>query len=357
MSNIRQRRGPSPSRDSFGNSSTSWEIANDDSGDNAHVHAHAHAHNDVIPMYNPTNVSKSKTSPSSAPSSVTSKMSHRVSWNTIMDAKNANTDFLREDSMANTYHHSPSGLYNTAATAGKVAGGGGYHNNALRSGQRSLPSMSPALLPDSAYRAYLSGRQAEQQKKSGMDKIQMANFCGCFSLVGFFFLTFIGILIDTQPMYLQGILPKHEQYSSGGKKMQTFYATDISDRLEPASHAYRGALLYLLTALVCLGYAYNMHWFLFKKGWQQYRDIDDVDSTVPAFHHSNSSGGLGGANDNDFLPINGAIHRKAYGDHNGLIVRTWQSASVKFQRLWIYLSSIWQDRRRNRRRFAGAKDV
>ena len=357
MSNIRQRRGPSPSRDSYGTSSTSWEIATDDSGANAHAHAHAHAHasaKNVVPMYNPTNIqpslSKPDTSPSSLPST-TSKMlmSHHVSWNTIMDAKKANSDFLRDNSLANTYHDQPG--YYTGATAGK---GGEY--KLLQSG-RSLPSMSPALVPDSAYRAYLSGRPAEKQKNTGLDKIQIATFFGYFSLVGFIFLTFIGILIDTQPMFLQGILPKNEGYSSGGKSVKISYATEINDRLEPATHAYRGAFLYLLTAIVCLGYAYNIQWFWFKKGRQQYRDIDnDAESTVPTFHHSSSSSCGLGAND-DFLPNNGAIHRQAYGDHNGFIMRTWYSTSVKLQRLGIYLESIWQARSRNRRRFADAKDV
>jgi len=344
MSNIRQRRGPSPSRDNYGQSSTSWEIATENSGDNAHSSAR-----NSIPMYNPmsmqSSVSKSNTSSSSIQSS-TSEISHRVSWNTIMEAKKANTEFLRENPLTSTYHDSP--VY----YAGSITGKGSAYD-VLRSG-RSLPSMSPALIPDSAYRAYLSGQTAVKRNQSGVNNITIAKVVGFFSLVGFIFLTFVGILIDTQPMFLQGILTKNEEYSSSGKKMKTFYAINIKDRLEPATHAYRGGLLYLFIAIVCLGYAHNMHHFLFKKGWQQYRDIDDVDSTVQTFHHNGDS--ILGDNDG-YLPTNGAIHRQAYGDHNGFIVRTWNSTSVKFQRLGIYLESSWQARRRNRRRFAGAKDV
>ena len=344
MSNIRQRRAPSPSRDNYVQPSTSWEIATENSGDNVHSSAR-----NSIPMYNPitiqSSLSKSNTSSSSIQSPV-SKISHRVSWNTIMEAKKANAEFFRDNSLGSMYHDPPG--YYTGSTTGR-----GTAYDALRSG-RNLPSMSPALIPDSAYRAYLSGKRSMKRKKSVVDKITIAKIFGFFSLVGFIFLTFVGILIDTQPMFLHGILTKNEEYSSNGKKMNTFYAVNIKERLEPAKHAYRGAFLYLLTAIVCLGYAHNIHHFLFKKGWQQYRDIDDVDSTVPTFHHNSDI--ILGAN-NEYLPTNGAIHRHAYGDHNGFIVRTWHSTFVKFQRLGIYLESIWQARRRNRRRFAGAKDV
>lgn len=346
MSSIRQRRErrPSPSRDSYGQSSTSWEIATEKSGDNVNSSAR-----NSIPMYNPMTMqptlSKSKTPPSSQ--SATSKKSQRTSWNTIMEAKNLNAEFLRDNPITNTYHD-PSGFY-TDSTTGK----GGAYAAVLRSG-RNLPPMSPSLIPDSAYRAYLAGEKPTTKKNSGIDKITIAKLVGYFSLVGFFFLTFVGILIDTQPMFLQGVLTKNEEYSDNGKKMKTFYAVNIKDRLEPAKHAYRGGLLYLLVAIGCFGYAHNMHHFLFKKGWQQYRDIDDVDSTLLNFHRNGD--GIFGTK-NDILPTNGAIPRQAYGDHNGIVGKAWYSASVKLQRLGIYLESIWQARRRNRRRFSGAKDV
>jgi hypothetical protein len=342
MSNIRQRRAPSPSRDNYAQSSTSWGIATENSGDNAHSSARS-----SIPMYNPMTMqsSSSKSStPSSSVHSTTSKISHRTSWNTITEAKKSNA---HDNSLAITYHDSP-GYYTDSVT-----GKGRSAYDSLRSG-RNLPSMSPKLIPDSAYRTYLSGQTIGNGNKSVLNKLTIAKIIGCFSIVGFIFLTFVGILIDTQPMFLQGILTKNEEYSSNGKKMKTFYAVNIVDRLEPAKHAYRGGLLYLFTSILCLGYAHNMHHFLFKKGWQQYRDIDDVDSTVPTFHHNGDI--ILGAKD-DYLPTNGAIHRQAYEDHNGFIVRAWHSTSVTFQRAGIYLESIWQARRRNRRRFAGAKDV
>mmetsp|Transcript_675 Transcript_675/g.1628 ORF Transcript_675/g.1628 Transcript_675/m.1628 type:complete len:345 (-) Transcript_675:490-1524(-) len=344
MSNIRQRRAPSPSRDSYGVSSASWEIATEGSGEKAHSSARK-----SIPMYTPMAMqspsSQSNALPPQFPPSP-SNNSRQTSWNTIMQAKNTNLEYLRDNPATRTYHDPP-GYYGDSISGKEGAYG------LLRSG-RSLPSMSPKLIPDSAYRAYLAGQPAVKTKKPIIDKITLAKIAGFFSIVGFIFLTFVGILIDTQPMFMQGILTKNEEYSSNGKKMKTFYAISIKDRLEPAKHAYRGGLLYLLVAIGCFGYAHNMHHFLFKKGWQQYRDIDDVDSTVATFHR-NGEGILGGKK--DFLPTNGAIHRQAYEDHNGFLLRVWQSTSIRLQRLGFYLESIWQARRRNRRRFAGAKDV
>jgi len=339
MSNIRQRRAPSPSRDNYGVSSTSWEIATENSGESPHSLARV-----SIPMYNPMAMQSSSKSNSSASSiqPTTSNTSHRVSWKTIMEAKKMNSQLFHDNHFERAYHDAP-GFYYGSISSKRSA----YEVN-------NVPSMSPALIPDSAYRAYLSGESAAKKRNSRFDKITVAKAVGFYSLVGFVFLTFVGILIDMQPMFLQGILSKNEEYFSNGKKMKTFYAINIKDRLEPARHAYRGGLLYLLTAIVCLGYAHNLHHLLFKKGWQQYRDIDDVDSTVTTFHYNGER--ILGAND-DYLPSNGAIHRQAYGDHNGFIIRTWHSTSVKLQRFGIYLESIWQARGRNRRRFSGAKDV
>ena len=338
MSNIRQRRAPSPSRDNYGVSSTSWEIATEGSGEKSRK---------SIPMYNPMSMQSPLSQPTTPKSEIqsSSKKAGRVSWNTIMKAKNANLEFLRDNVTPNTYHDPP-GFYRRSSSRGDI-----YEN--LRSG-RNLPSMSPKLIPDSAYRAYLSGQPAVKTKKPLVNKIMIAKIVGGFSVVGFIFLTFVGILIDTQPMYMQGVMTKNEEYSSNGKKTKTFYAISINDRLQPATHAYRGALLYLLIAIGCLGYAHNMHHFLFKKGWQQYRDIDDVDSTVPTFHH-NGDGILGGRK--DYLPTNGSKHRHAYEDYDGFLARTWHSTYVGVRRLGVYLESMWHNQRRNRRRFAGAKDV
>jgi hypothetical protein len=134
MSNIRQRRAPSPSRDNYAQSSTSWGIATENSGDNAHSSARS-----SIPMYNPMTMqsSSSKSStPSSSVHSTTSKISHRTSWNTITEAKKSNA---HDNSLAITYHDSP-GYYTDSVT-----GKGRSAYDSLRSG-RNLPSMSNVLI-------------------------------------------------------------------------------------------------------------------------------------------------------------------------------------------------------------------
>lgn len=193
-------------------------------------------------------------------------------------------------------------------------------------------------------------------------------------------LVFIGIIIDRQPLYIPGVLPQHVQYTTGDRKQQVFYAlpTANSARLEPASNAYRSAALYLLTACLCYGYVHNFGWWI-KKLWLQhqgrpYRDIpdhasdgddddndnntDDGRSTVPTFHNG------GGNSRDELLPIYG-VDRKKYNpfqQQNGspFVTQVWQTASSMGHRLSLYVSTAWadsQNRRRNKRRFAGAKDV
>lgn len=344
MSSMRQRRGPSPSRESLltvSSTSTPWEIA---SATSVEV-----ATDSAVPMYNPTQFKSSLVYDDSSSSSLPPpalSTSRRVSWNTIMDAKNnISSDNIREESIPNNNYHQLF-VHQPASTRMSSSKKDGGYTSLM--GGRNLSPLTPTMVPDSSYRAHLMGRGHDTQDKSGSMKIQIANFFGYFSIAGFVFLTFIGILIDTQPMFLQGVMPKNVRYVSG--KSQTFYATDIKDRLEPATHAYRGAILYLLCAIFCLSYANNAHWFLFKKRWQQYRDIDDLDSAVSTFRS-----GVG--SNNEYLPTNGTIHQQAYGEQHGYIAQMWHSTSIRCQRFGIYLESIWQARRRNRRRFAGAKDV
>jgi hypothetical protein len=229
----------------------------------------------------------------------------------------------------------------------------------LRSGKH-LPSLTPAFIPDSRYQAYKQGRKYQaSQQKSILGKVCMAKFCAFFSIVGVMFMVFVGILIDLQPMFMPGILPKHVQYTTGDRKPQVFYATSISDRLETASHAYRAAFGYFVTALLCLGYAYNAlpggYWF--KTRWENYHDIPDgADSTVPTFH--NSEAGLDADTDGLLLPTtsSAANSRQAYRIYDRRLVAVWST----MKRFAIYVASLWpayQDHRRNRRRFAGAKDV
>jgi hypothetical protein len=328
-SNIRQRipkaTRASPSRDIHGKNlstaSSSWEITSDD-GRGEYGIGGADASDTsmgTIPMYNPLHYQSSDTA--TAPSS------HPLSWNAVMEAQNANQAYLNKsgDPLASR----PPGH----TLSGTFIG--------LKSSY--LPSLAPAFIPDSRYQAHLLGRRTKQTPQSSFTKIGLAKFGAKFSMVAFIFLVFVGILIDTQPMYLPGILPKHVLYTTGDRKSQVFFAVDISDRLDQASTAYRAAFLYLITGCLCMGYAYNAHWW-FKHRWQNYHDIPDNDSTVPTFHN-----GLGA--DGPSLPRHKTYPTQAWNQNFWVLVH----------RVGNYLASIWpqlQERRRNRRqRFAGAKDV
>ncbi|KAG7364389.1 hypothetical protein IV203_037591 [Nitzschia inconspicua] len=325
MSSMRQRipkaTRPSPDRERQGKhlstTSTSWEITSDD-GLTDYGIVGTEAYNSSmgsIPMYNPLHYQSSDIP--LPPSSI-------LSWDTVMDAKNANKAHL----------------FKTGDPLARCPPGQTLSGNFIGLRKNHLPSLVPAFIPDSRYRAYLSGRPKETPQ-STFSKIGLAKLGAKFSMVAVIFLIFVGILIDTQPMYLPGIVPKHVLYTTGDRKPQVFYAVDISDRLDQAKTAYRAAFLYAITGCLCMGYAYNAHWW-FKHRWQHYRDIPDNDSTVPTFHK-------GGSLDGSLPHLN---YPNKPWNH-----RVW----AIFDRFGNYLASIWpelQERRRNRRqRFAGSKDV
>jgi hypothetical protein len=323
MSNMRQRipkaTRASPSKEIPRKyPSSSWEITSDDGLSDFGATGEAEPSKTSvgsIPMYDPLLYQSADTTP--APSS------NPLSWDVIMDARNANLALQHKKGVP--LAHCPPGQ----TLSGNFIGLRRIH----------LPSLAPAFVPDSRYKAYMLGRPKENPE-SMFSRVSMAKFCAKFSIVAVMFLLFVGILIDTQPMFLPGILPKHVLYTTGDRKPQVFYAVDISDRLEQASTAYRTAFLYFITYCICVGYTYNVHWW-YKSRWQHYHDIPDNDSTVPTFH--NGSDGL--------LPK----HTKY--PNNERWARVW----IVFHRIGNYLASIWPNflarRREQRQRFAGAKDV
>lgn len=244
----------------------------------------------------------------------------------------------------------------TSASSAHAAAHGAFIG--LRS-KKYLPSLTPAFIPDARYQAYKQGRPYRSSKQKPIfEKVCMAKFCAFFSMIGVTFMIFVGILIDVQPIFIRGVLPKHVQYTTGDRKPQVFYATSISDRLEPASHAYSAAFGYFVTSLLCLGYAYNAfpggYWF--KTQWQHYEDIPDAaDSTVPTFH--NSGIGLDAGSDGLLPTTSSAAHNHpAYHKYDRRLVAVWST----MKRFGMFVTSLWpayQDHRRSRRRFSGAKDV
>ena len=185
-----------------------------------------------------------------------------------------------------------------------------------------LPSLTPAIIPDSNYQAYLLGVRSKKKQTSFIDKICFAKFCAFFSWIAIMFLIFIGILIDTQPIYIQGVLPKHEQYDEDGNgKKQVFYDFgSSSDRLPTASRAYQTAFFYFLTGCISLGYAYNFQWWL-KSRLGQYHDIPDAATAA--------------ADSSTTIPTTMA----AYQDNNGFSARIWKATGLAMNRVGMYLTS------------------
>jgi hypothetical protein len=204
------------------------------------------------------------------------------------------------------------------------------------------------MIPDSSYQAYLLGKRKKKKRNSFIDKICFAKFCATFSWIAIVFFVFIGILIDTQPLFIQGVLDRHEEYGEN-QKVQVFYDLSQSERLPAASHAYQAAFFYFLIGCASLAYAYNLHWWFKTRKWQ-YRDIPDAESKTPTFHANSGE---------SELPTSSPA-MKAYQYDYGVGSRIWNVTRVTANRVGIYVASIWpryQEKRRTRRRHIGAKDV
>lgn len=363
------------------NEKSSWEITPDDGESSS---------SGAIPMYNPLHYQSSSSAISAAAtdgtatadmdmphhkqkrpppssSSSTSPARPNMSWDAVMEAKRKNERLLGSGSLVSS--SVASGTPSTTSMQKSYIGMKG--GNPLL-----LPSVTPKFIADKDYHAYRQGRLGKSKRQPAVNRLFLARFCASFSMVAMMCLFLIGVIIDRQPLYIPGVLPQHVQYTTGDRKQQIFYAipSGASERLEPASNAYRSAALYLLTACICYGYVHNAGWWI-KRWWLQhqgrpYRDIpdvysdigddgddddyhDDMRSTVPTFHNGHHA---------DSLPMYGDKKKRAeaFQKNNPLLARTWQTATSTTQRLSLYVSSAWadsQDRRKNKRRFAGAKDV
>jgi hypothetical protein len=276
----------------------SWKIAPDDGYEST-------SSGNKIPMYNPLHYSDETSDIPSSPSSLPStRQSHDQSKYSLLQAP------------------------------GSLEG--------LRSSQ--LHSLAPPMIPDSSYQDYLKGRSLKRKRSSPVDKICFAKFCALFSWVGILFLLFVGIMIDTQPMYIQGVLIKNVQYGDNNKA-QAFYDLSQSERLPTASTAYCTAFVYFLTGCASLAYAYNFQ-FWFNSRRRQYHDIPDADATA---HDSETK-----------LPAFNP-KMKAYQHDNGVGARIWNMTALTTNRAKMQVKSMWpryrETHRVARRRQSGAKDV
>lgn len=264
------------------------------------------------------------------------------SWEITSDDEYESTSTIgKRTGMLNPLHASASSSNPQAHGEIKTRG------NSLKGVHSQLPSLTPATIPDSSYQAYLLGRRPKKKSASFFDKICCAKFCAFYSWIALMFFVFIGILLDTQPIYIKGVLPKSEQYEDGSTKKQVIYDFSQSERLTSASHAYRAAFIYFLICCLCLAYAYNFQWWL-KSRMGQYHDVPDADSSV--FNVFRREGELP-----SFNPA-----MRAYQYENGISSRIWKATGLAMHRIGMYMASKrpnYKGKRRKRRKNRGAKDV
>jgi hypothetical protein len=149
-------------------------------------------------------------------------------------------------------------------------------------------------VPDNRYEEYILGLSTRRKRQiSTVTKTCCAHTCAGFSVVACLFLFFIGILLDTQPLFIKGVLPQQMIQTDDNSKpaLQYLIPQPPHERLPSAQSAYRAAFAYFLTVFACF-YAANPGWFKAQMYRRQklYQDIPDhvssSASTIPQFHQS-----------------------------------------------------------------------
>lgn len=376
---------------------SSWEISSDEHSQGSSTSAGIGT-NATVPMYNPLHYHQAAAVASavshgliiSSPPPSTSALSsggvgpnnsNSLAWDAVMESKRTNERLVKRavgsgGGSVRSSTSAPGG--STTSISSSRPGTQKYIG--MKGDPLLFPSVAPKFIADKDYQSYIQGRLGRSTNQSGVNTLCLARFCASFSIIAMMCLVMVGVIIDRQPLYIPGVLPQHIQYTTGDRKQQIFYAipSGSSERLEPASNAYWSAALYFVTACICYGYANNAGWWM-KRLWLQhqgkpYRDIpdihsddgyvddyhdDDMRSTVPTFHN----GDLPGRDHHHHRHTKKDGALPMYGD-NKKLAEAWRTNNPMLasaaQRISLYISSAWsasQDRRRNKRRFAGAKDV
>ena len=161
-------------------------------------------------------------------------------------------------------------------------------------------------VPDNRYQQYLLGQTSRRKQTRMINRTCCATSCAAFSAVGCIFLFFIGLLIDYQPLYIQGVLIKEANATQHSVKK--LIPGPDSERLPTARVAYQASFAYFVTIILCYC-AIHPEWtreriqllrLLFtdprqfctriRTEWNRkhYEDIPDIDSasTIPQFHQS-----------------------------------------------------------------------
>jgi hypothetical protein len=214
---------------------------------------------------------------------------------------------------------------------------------------------TPHHVPDSRYEAYLlgqTGRRKNDTSQSIVNKECCAQTCAGFSAIAVGFLLFIGILLDTQPLYIPGTLPElvvqsTVNYKSGSDGTVKSYTRPViqylvpgptDERLPAASTAYKAAAAYFLTMILSL-YILDPTRFhqaarvishrLFRKTYEDIPEsvgFDDNGSMLPTVHRAKSFSGSGDLTERAASYQPGLWNRTTGTVKRWLAVRGWYRA-------------------------------
>mmetsp|Transcript_11632 Transcript_11632/g.32193 ORF Transcript_11632/g.32193 Transcript_11632/m.32193 type:complete len:180 (+) Transcript_11632:518-1057(+) len=92
------------------------------------------------------------------------------------------------------------------------------------------------------------------------------------------FLLWVGLMFDTQPLYIKGALPLEQMHDQDTGKIIYFYKIPAAEeQLQAATSAYRAAVAYFLCILGSYHVLYpnwiKSKFYRFRRGYQ---DLDDV---------------------------------------------------------------------------------
>jgi len=158
----------------------------------------------------------------------------------------------------------------------------------LERGSQSFPNLREIMVDDYEYRSFLLEEQGGSKNEDFHSDVACAKFCTGLSVIAMVFLVLVGVLIETQPLYIKGIKPKK------------FNQDEMQDE---AKTAFKTATAYFLTMVLSIIYTHNreqfkwdillriknaihlrQHFAVAYNSYrrQRYRDIpEDFDSIVP----------------------------------------------------------------------------
>lgn len=148
---------------------------------------------------------------------------------------------------------------------------------------------------DKDYQDFLHG-QGGRNTAPVLHPVCCANVCAGFSFVGVLFMIFIGILMDTQPLFIGGALPSTIKENDNGKATTIYFIPN--ERLPLASHAYQAGFAYLVSMIGCLVFVYYERMNSMMKR-RSYQDVPDAMSP-PGTPGSNT--GVVGGDEGGLLP-------------------------------------------------------